>query len=136
MSGGAIIVDSTYRWVLVCILAVAFVISLMGQYRIGFNTRDPLRALVYGALIAVASALFSPIFGDSIVDALLLRANFGFIVPDEQPHGFAWGLIFGYSWVLANAAILAIGRVMVAFGRVPPWVKAQESTDKRGKGAT
>jgi hypothetical protein len=90
MSGGAIIVDSTYRWVLVCLLAVAFVISLMpGQYRIGFNNRDPLRALGYGTLIAVASALFSPIFGDSIVDALLLRANFGFIVPDEQPHGFA-----------------------------------------------
>jgi hypothetical protein len=96
----ASIVDSTFRWGLVLFLALAFLVSLFpGAYAKGFPSRPQ------------------------------LRAPFGFMVPDTSPHGYGWGLVFGYAWVLANAALLLVGAAMVAIGKVPPWISGA------GKGA-
>lgn len=135
MAGADLIVDNTYRWGLVIFLATAFAVTLFrGAYAEGFPKRPHFNAIVHALIIICVSVALAPIFGESIVDALLLRAPFGFMFPDTSPHGYGWGLVFGYSWVFAHVALLAIGAVMVALGKVPPWVSgASQGNSGSGK---
>jgi hypothetical protein len=59
---------------------------------------------------------------ESITDAILLRARFGFMVPDTGIHGYGWAFVFGYSMLLSSLITLLVGAVMVALGKVPPWI--------------
>ena len=59
-----------------------------------------------------AGLAFALILRESIVDALLLRARFGFMVPDTGVHGYGWALVFGYSLVFASALTLLIGSTL------------------------
>jgi ABC-type uncharacterized transport system permease subunit len=109
------IVDSTYRWTLVVLMGLAFAACLIpGAYNKGFPKRPPLQ-MMYGALVLiVAGIVLAPIFGEPIIDAALLRARFGFMVPDTHPHGYGWALVFGYAWGLASVVLFLLG---TSYGR-------------------
>jgi hypothetical protein len=121
------IVDSTYRWGMVALLAIACSACLIpGAYQKGFPKTFPLYGVGGGLLLIVAGLALALVFSESLVDALLLRARFGFMVPDTGVHSYGWALVFGYAIVLTNVAILLIGTVMAALGKVPPWISNKE----------
>ena len=137
MSGAESIVDNTYRWVEVLLLASALTVCLVpGQYQKGFPKRMPLAFVLNGFGLAVVGCVLAPIFGESIADAAMLRARFGFMVPDVHPHGYGWALIFGYAIALAGGALLTIGHVMLRLGKVPPWVSSDKEIESKDERAT
>jgi hypothetical protein len=87
--------------------------------------------LISGAAVLVGiGAILAKVFNESLVDALLLRAYFGFMVPDTGVHSYGWFLIFGYAILLANLLLLVVGVVMIRLGRVPPWVRGDGTREK------
>jgi hypothetical protein len=123
MPVGELTVDSTYRWVVVLLMAAALAACLIpGAYRTGFR-KTGLSHMMTSALVLIGVGIvLAPIFGESIVDAVLLRARFGFMVPDTGIHGYGWAFVFGYSMFLSSVTTLLVGVVMVAMGKVPPWI--------------
>jgi hypothetical protein len=107
VSGIETVVDSTYRWVETLLLAAAFTSCSLPRI---FRNRVPTKALVklfVGALLLIVGGLvLAPVFGESMLDALLLRARFGFMVPDEHPHSYGWAFIFGYSLLISSVALM------------------------------
>jgi hypothetical protein len=137
MGGAESIVDNTYRWVEVLLIASAMTACLVpGQYRKAFPKRMPLSFISTGAVLLVVGCVLAPIFGESVFDAVLLRARFGFMVPDVHPHGYGWAFMFGYVIALVGAALLIIGGVMLRFGKVPPWISSDRKTDSENGRAT
>jgi len=131
MTGGESIVDSTYRWCEVAILTALYASCLIyAAYQRGFPKRAPVSGIVGGVALVVAGLIMAPLFGESILDAALLRARFGFMVPDEHPHGYGWALMFGYAIVVANVTLLAVGAVMTSLGKVPPWISSDRGKDE------
>jgi hypothetical protein len=117
------IVDSTYRWGMVAVMSVMLAACFLpSAYRLGFPKHSPLYGIGSGLVLIGAGLAFALMFRESIVDALLLRARFGFMVPDTGVHGYGWALVFGYSLVFASALTLLIGSIMLTFGKVPPWI--------------
>ena len=124
-------VDNTYRWAIVLLLTAGLAATLVPvSYRKGFPTRMPLQLIAAALVLVGIGAILAKVFNESLVDALLLRAYFGFMVPDTGVHGYGWFLIFGYAILLANLLLLAVGAVMVRLGRVPPWVRRDGNQEK------
>ena len=123
MLEGELTVDSTYRWVVVLLMAASLAACwIPAAYNRGFPKNGPLHMMT-GALVFIGvGVVLAPIFGESIVDAVLLRARFGFIVPDTGIHSYGWAFVFGYSFLLSSVITLLVGVVMVAMGKVPPWI--------------
>jgi hypothetical protein len=123
MPAGELTVDSTYRWVVVLLMAAMLAACLIpGAYRTGFR-KTGLPHMMISALVLIGAGVVSaPIFGESIIDALLLRARFGFMFPDTGIHGYGWAFVFGYSMFLSSVTTLLVGVVMVSMGKVPPWI--------------
>lgn len=107
------VVDSTYRWLFVIVLAVALTIALLSNSR---NERVPARLLKFGigggVALALSGLLLAVVFNEPLVDALLLRSWFGFPVPDTGIHGYGWGLIFGYSLILASVTAFVVNYIL------------------------
>ena len=123
MTEAVAIIDSTYRWSVVVVLAVVFATCILpGAYRKGFPRNPPLYGIGVGLLLVCYGVVGALMFRESITDAFLLRAQFGFPVPDSGIFGYGWGFIFGYTFILSGVAILVIGNIMVALGKVPPWI--------------
>jgi hypothetical protein len=117
------IVDSTYRWGVVAFLSVSFAVCLLpGAYKKGFPKHPPLYGIGFGLLFIGSGLVLAPMFRESIVDALLLRARFGFMVADTGIHSYGWCFVFGYAILIASAAMLLVGTIMVMLGKVPPWI--------------
>ena len=124
-------VDSTYRWTIVLLLTAALTATLVPvAYRKGFPTRMPLEQIVGAAILVGVGVVFARIFDEAIVDALLLRAQFGFLFPDTGVHGYGWAFVFGYGILFANLLVLAIGVVMTRLGRLPPWIDGSRDRKK------
>jgi len=121
------VVDSTYRWAVVVILAVLYAMALLpGAYRSGFARKGNIRQ-IHGALVMIlAGGVLSLVFNESILDAALLRARFGFLVPDEGIHSYGWFFIFGYGLLAANGIVLVVGTLMTKTGRLPPWISRRD----------
>ena len=82
----------------------------------------PLEQIVGAAILVGVGVVLARIFDETIVDALLLRAQFGFLFPDTGVHGYGWAFVFGYALLFSNVLVLAVGFVMTRLGRLPPWV--------------
>ena len=137
MTAVELTVDSTYRWIEVLLLAAALAACLIPvAYNKGFPKRGPLHMIWAALLLIAAGTALAPIFGESVVDALLLRARFGFMVPDEHPHGYGWAFMFGYALLVANAALLVVGAAMTAFGKAPPWIAKNDTHKSSDQSAT
>ena len=123
MLAGELTVDSTYRWVVVLVMAAALTACLIpGAYRTGFRKTGLLHMMTGACVLIGVGSVLAPIFGESLVDAVLLRARFGFMVPDTGIHTYGWAFVFGYSMFLSSATTLLVGVVMVSMGKVPPWI--------------
>ena len=115
----AYVADSPYQWGLVLIVTGALISLLLpAAYRQGFPRRAPLQQMAFGSALIVVGMLLSQVFGDSLLDAVLLRAR------------YAWCFVFGYPIVIANAIVLVVGIVMVKLGRVPPWIPKDSNAPK------
>jgi hypothetical protein len=123
MAGAELTVDSTYRWVMVLMLSAALALCIVpGAYNKGFPKQGALYMMVSSLVMIGVGVVLAVIFRESILDAILLRARFGFIVPDTGIYGYGWAFVFGYSMLLSSLVTLLIGVVMVSMGKVPPWI--------------
>jgi hypothetical protein len=133
MAGTELTVDSTYRWIEVLLMAAAFAACLIrGAYNVGFSKKLPLRLMLGASALVACGVALAPVFGESIVDAVLLRARFGFIVPDGHPHGYAWFFMFGYALLLAGTVLLIIGFTVTAVGKVRSWISKNHQSKDEG----
>jgi hypothetical protein len=106
-------IDSTYRWGFVLVLAVVLTTIFCSDVNRKRSAQTIAKYGIGGGLVLVVAALvFALAFGESLLDALLLRAQFGFLVPDSGIHGYGWGLVFGYALALASAATFVIKLIL------------------------
>ncbi len=116
-------VDSTFRWSSVVVLAVLYLACLIpGSYRKGFPRRPRLQSTLVAIGLIAIGLLLATLFGESVIDAALLRAQFGYVRPETGIYGYGWALVFGYSILLANIGLTVVGEVMIRTGRTPPWI--------------
>jgi len=120
-------VDPTYRWVIVlamsfCLLTIALPLS----YRKGFPRRPSVQQMVGGAIMIVIGLIYAAVLNESPLDALLLRARFGFVPPDIHIDGYGWFLIFGHSFFILGAVTWVVGRVMFRLRYLPPWIDSSD----------
>lgn len=107
-------IDSTYRWAVVFVLAAMLSCGfLVSAYRSGFAPRMSLHSLGVGALLVFGAVLVGRLMGEDFWQALLLRARFGVPFEDDGIHGYGWGLVFGYSLMLAGAVTWVLGNLGV-----------------------
>src|SRR5204863_6176604 len=86
-----LVVDGTYRWVVVLLMTAAYASCLVpAYYRVGFPRKGPLQQIAGGAAMIGVGVFLSLLYGESAVDALRLQAVFGFMVPDSGIHGYGW----------------------------------------------
>jgi len=88
------IIDSSYRWTITVIsgrLLSWAVLFPNARIRKVSPRKYPLKRnrLRFRALVSVGLVL-ARIFGESLFDALLLRAEFGAYVPDTGIHSYGW----------------------------------------------
>jgi hypothetical protein len=116
------VVDSTYRWFVVLLLAAAYIFLLLPAfYRYRLPKRSVLWQMAAGTALVALGLILSQVFRESALDALLLRAIFGFMVPDTGIHGYGWFFVFGYAIFIANSVLLVVGIGVGLLRRRPPW---------------
>ena len=72
--------------------------------------------LMAGAMVLIGVGfVLSRLFDESMTDALLLRAKFGFMVADTGVHSYGWCFVFGYTLLFANVLLLATGSFLKLF---------------------
>ena len=126
MAGVETVVDSTYRWVETLLLAAAFTACTLPRVWRNRVPRAALLRLFWGSLLLIASGLaLAPVFGENLLDAALLRARFGFMVPDEHPHSYGWAFIFGYSILMSSLALMLAQSLMRAYEKLSQGSKTQ-----------
>jgi len=105
-------VDSSYRWLFVAGLVIAFAAVLLPvAYSRRFPIKLPIAGIGIGIVLTFVGIGHALLFNESLLDALLLRAPFGF--PGSAPYGLGYGrwIASGYAFAAASALVLAIGTI-------------------------
>jgi hypothetical protein len=66
-----------------------------------------------GTALVFVAVLVGRLMGEDFWQTLLLRSRFGVPFEDNGIHGYGWGLVFGYSLVLAGAFSWVLGTLGV-----------------------
>lgn len=110
-------IDPTYRWIVVggfsAVIAVSFLYS---AYRRGFDPYTLWPGLVAGSSCIGYAVLMSRVFGEDLLDALLLRVRFGMPFSDSGIQGYGWGFVLGYALLISMMICYLLGNLGLRFG--------------------